>query len=347
MCSLSGDCPPTWSKRPSHLSQLVRSNDPIQPYLCRSTPLNQAIIADGLVLGRGIISHAIGASEAANTTETGRIAAGWCPRRGMVRRCSWPGRRRRAGGGVMATGNQVLPGAPVTGEHMAAGRPETAEHVTGLAQPLAVGQLDARQAPPSTRRLWSGAGGRWLVWTARVVLWAVVLLIGYRGVGGVVVGYPGLGGTAPPEAGSGNEVRGFPSALAQAYALEFGRAYLNFNPANAVQRARSLSAFLPPGTDPELGWNGAASSTLQSEQVADVHVLNSHRAVITLLARVNGNLVELGVPIYARHRALAVSGYPALLPAPGQVVPPALASVRQDRAAMRSLSRLLPGFFRS
>jgi hypothetical protein len=247
----------------------------------------------------------------------------------------------------MATGNQVLPGAPVTGEHMAAGRPETAEHATGLGQPLAAGQLDAGQAPPSTRRLWSGAGGRWLVWAARVVLWAVVLLIGYRGVVAIVMGYPGLGGTAPPEAGYGNEVRGFPSALAQAYALEFGRAYLNFNPANAVQRARSLSAFLPPGTDPGLGWNGAASSTLQSEQVADVHVQSSHRAVITLLARVNGNLVELGVPIYARHGALAVSGYPALLPAPGQVVPPALASVRQDRAAMRSLSRLLPGFFRA
>jgi hypothetical protein len=179
------------------------------------------------------------------------------------------------------------------------------------------------------------------------VLWALVLLIGYRGVAAIVMGYPGLGGGAAPAASPGGQARGFPSALAQAYALEFGRVYLNFSPANSAQRARSLSTFLAPGTDPELGWNGSASRTLQSEQVAGVHVVSSHRAVITLLARVNGNLVELGVPIYARHGALAVSGFPALLPAPGQVVPPGLASVRQDRAAMRSLSRLLPGFFRA
>ena len=247
----------------------------------------------------------------------------------------------------MATGNQVLPGAPVTGEHVEAGRPEAAEHARRLGQPFAAGQVGAEQAPPRARRLWPGAGGRWLVWTARVVLWAVVLLIGYRGVVAIVMGYPGLGGAAAPEPGPGNEVRGFPTALAQAYALEFGRIYLNFSPSAAAQRAHSLSTFLPPGTDPELGWNGAASRTLQSEQVARIDVASSHRAVVTLLARVNGNLVELGVPIYASHRSLAVSGYPALLPAPGQVVPPAPDSVRQDRAAMRSLSRSLPGFFRA
>jgi hypothetical protein len=181
----------------------------------------------------------------------------------------------------------------------------------------------------------------------RVVLWALALLIGYRGVAAIVMGYPGPGGGAAPAASPGSQARGFPSALAQAYALEFGRVYLSFSPATAAQRAQSLSAFVVPGTDPELGWNGTASVTLQSEQVTGIQVVSTHRAVITLLARVNGNLVELGVPIYASHGAIAVSGYPALLPAPAQVVPPALAPVRQDRAAMRSLSRLLPSFFRA
>jgi hypothetical protein len=181
----------------------------------------------------------------------------------------------------------------------------------------------------------------------RVVLWALALLIGYRGVAAIVMGYPGPGAGAAPAASPGSQARGFPSALAQAYALEFGQVYLSFSPATAVQRARSLSAFLAPGTDPELGWNGVASRTLQSEQVAGIHVVSSHRAVVTLLARVSGNLVELGVPIYANGRALAVSGYPALLPAPEQVVPPDRAAVRQDLAAMRSLWRSLPGFFRA
>ena len=268
----------------------------------------------------------------------------------------------------MATGNRVLPGAPVTGEHTATGRQMAAEHVRA-GQPLAAGPQDAGQpgaggyampagypasgqqvagqGAPKTRRAWSGAGGRWLVWMLRIVLWAVALLIGYRGVAAIVMGEPGPGAGATSAASPGSQGRGFPSALAQAYALEFGQVYLRFSPATAVQRARSLSAFLAPGIDPELGWNGAASRTLQSEQVAGINVVSSHRAVITLLARVSGNLVELGVPIYASHGALVVSGYPALLPAPLQAVPPAPASVRQDRAAMRSLSRVLPAFFRA
>jgi Conjugative transposon protein TcpC len=244
----------------------------------------------------------------------------------------------------MATGNQVLPGAPVTGEHAAAGRQMPAEHAIAAGQPFAAGQLRTGQGAPKTRRTWSGAGGRWLIWLLRAVLWAVALLIGYRGVTAIVMGEPGWGA---PAASPVRQTGGFPTALAQAYALEFGRIYLNFSPATAAQRARSLSAFLPPGTDPELGWNGAASRVLQSEQVAGVHVVGSHRAVITLLARVNGNLLELGVPIYASHGALAVAGYPALLPAPARAVPPVPAPVREDRSAMRSLSRSLPGFFRA
>jgi len=268
----------------------------------------------------------------------------------------------------MATGNRVLPGAPVTGEHTATGRQMAAEHVRA-GQPLAAGQQVAGQpgaggyampagypasgqqvaghGAPKTRRAWSGAGGRWLVWMLRIVLWAVALLIGYRGVAAIVMGEPGPGAGATGAASPGSQGRGFPTALAQAYALEFGQIYLRFSPATAVQRARSLSAFLAPGIDPELGWNGAASGILQSEQVAGINVVSSHRAIITLLARVSGNLVELGVPIYASHGALVVSGYPALLPAPLQAVPPAPAPVRQDRAAMRSLSRVLPAFFRA
>ncbi len=34
---------------------------------------------------------------------------------------------------------------------------------------------------------WRGAGGRWLVWTFRVVVWAVLLIIGYRGVMAIVL----------------------------------------------------------------------------------------------------------------------------------------------------------------
>src|SRR6266513_180245 len=35
---------------------------------------------------------------------------------------------------------------------------------------------------------WRGAGGRWLVWVFRVVVWLVLLLIGYRGVTAIMGG---------------------------------------------------------------------------------------------------------------------------------------------------------------
>ena len=259
----------------------------------------------------------------------------------------------------MATGNRVLPGAPATGEHAAAaqaqaaaGQSETAPHGrwAGPAEPAgnpapqdrAAGQAAARRS-----RLWAGAGGRWLIWALRVALWTVLLLIGYRGIAAIVMDYPGPGGSP---AGAASQSRQFPAALAQAFAYEFGQVYLSFSPATAMQRGASLSAFLPPGTNPQFGWNGGAvgaTRTVQSEQVAGIRVVNSHRAVVTLLAMVSGRMVELGVPVYARGRALVVSGYPALLPAPDQVAPPELAVGPGDRATKKSLHRMLPAFFRA
>jgi len=104
--------------------------------------------------------------------------------------------------------------------------------------------------------------GVWLVWMLRIVLWAVALLIGYRGVAAIVMGRtrpqaPGAtsGRLSPGQSGSRVSLgTGFRRTR-----LSSGRVYLRFSPATAVQRARSLSAFLAPGVDPELGWNGAAS----------------------------------------------------------------------------------------
>ncbi len=114
-----------------------------------------------------------------------------------------------------------------------------------------------------------------------------------------------------------------------------------------MQRSNSLALFLPPGTDPEFGWNGTGTQVLQSEQVAGVRVLSAHRAIVTLLARVSGQLIELGVPIYAADGGVVVSGHPALLAPPSQVVPPGPASAPTDSAARTSLARMLPDFFRA
>ena len=88
---------------------------------------------------------------------------------------------------------------------------------------------------------WRGAGGRWLVWTFRVVVWAVLLIIGYRGVMAIV-----LNETPPSHTQASHPPAGpvFPVQLASAYAMQFGQVYLNASPATATQRSNELAAFL-------------------------------------------------------------------------------------------------------
>jgi cytoskeletal protein RodZ len=192
---------------------------------------------------------------------------------------------------------------------------------------------------------WRGAGGRWLVWTFRVVVWAVLLIIGYRGVMAIVLNETPPSNTPPAPVAS---APAFPVQEASAYALQFGQVYLNASPATAGQRASELAPFLPAGTsDQQLGWNGGGSLALQSEQVAGVRVEDAQHAVVTLLARVNGNMMELGVPVYAAAGGMGISGEPAWLPAPKPVAAPAPPAVNTDSAAESQLMGQLPEFFRA
>jgi len=193
---------------------------------------------------------------------------------------------------------------------------------------------------------WRGAGGRWTVWAFRALIWAVLVIIGFRGVEAIASGTKqpasGNGGSSATSASSG-----FPTGLAEAFALQFGNVYLNFSPATAAQRASDLTPFIPVGSDPEFGWNGAGSQQLQSEQVASVSVQSAHRAIITLLARVNTGLIELAVPVYSAQGGLVISAEPALLPAPQRANPPSAPSPANDSAAVAALTGQLPGFFRA
>ncbi len=193
---------------------------------------------------------------------------------------------------------------------------------------------------------WRGSGGRWVVWVLRVVAWAVVLVIGYRGVLAIIHGSSSTsGGTAAPAAAPAST---FPATQAEAYALQFGGAYLNFSPATAANRASLLAAMLPAGADPQLGWNGVGTQTMQSEQVAAISVQGDHRAIVTLLAEINNSqMIELGVPVYTSGGRFVVTGEPALLPAPKTAVPPTAPSPSVDTTAVSALQSQLPAFFRA
>jgi len=190
-----------------------------------------------------------------------------------------------------------------------------------------------------------GAGGRWLLWPLRAVLWTALLVIAFRGITAIV-----FSSSAAPAGGTGPETGGeFPVSLAEAYATEFGRVYLGFSPQNPGQREQALAAFVPASVSaatPSLGWNGVGQLNLQSLQVAGITVQDSQHAVVTLLALVSGQLMELGVPVAATGSGLVVSAEPAWLPAPPQASPPP-APRGSDQVAQSQLMNELPAFFRA
>ena len=205
------------------------------------------------------------------------------------------------------------------------------------------GSLAAR---PGIGSGWRGAGGRWLLWPLRVVLWTALVVVAFRGITAIIFN----SSPAPARGtGAGNATGEFPVSLAEAYATEFGRVYLGFSPQSLAQREQALAAFVPPGisaANPSLGWNGTGQLNLQSVQVAAIKVHDRQHAVVTLLALLNGQLMELGVPVAATGSGLVVTGEPAWLPAPPRISPPA-APGGSDRVAQSQLMNELPAFFQA
>ena len=204
------------------------------------------------------------------------------------------------------------------------------------------GSLAARPLIGGSSR---GAGGRWLLWPLRAVLWTVLLVIAFRGITAIIFS------SSPAPAGGTRTATGeeFPVNLAEAYATEFGRVYLGFSPQSLAQREQALAAFVPArvaAANPSLGWNGIGQLNLQSVQVAGIKVQDRQHAVVTLLALLGGQLMELGVPVAATGSGLVVSGEPAWLPAPPQASPPA-APRGSDPVAQRQLMNELPAFFQA
>jgi Conjugative transposon protein TcpC len=199
---------------------------------------------------------------------------------------------------------------------------------------------------------WRGAGGRWAVWVLRALVWAVLIIIGVRGLIAIVLNQktpspPAASTSGKPGTAAAGAAGSFPSGLAEAYAMQFATVYLNFSQDTASKRAHELAAFLPNGADPQLGWNGAGSLKLQSDQVAGIDVRDAQHAVVTLLAQVNGQMMELGVPIYASGSGMVVNGQPAWLAAPERLSPPAQAAANPDPAAQTALQKQLPAFFQA
>ncbi len=213
--------------------------------------------------------------------------------------------------------------------------------------------ITAQSGTQAPKAPWGGGGGRWTVWPMRVVLWAVILIIGYRGVTAIFLNETPSSGNANSGVGATagqSSASAFPVTLGEAFALRFGQVYLTFSPSTAAARAQQLAAFIPASAranDPQFGWSGSGTSNLQSLSVAGADVTSAHSAVVTLLASRNGQLMELGVPLYAAGGGLVVSAEPALLPAPAVAALPNGPGASSDQGARSALKSQLPGFFQA
>jgi hypothetical protein len=231
-------------------------------------------------------------------------------------------------------------------------RRSTAER--GLRPAMPGGGFPAARAPDGPaalrsagRTTWRGAGGRWWVWIGRFVIWAVLVVVAVNGVRAIFlrVQATSAGAASAPAVSASSR---FPASLAEAFALQFGEVYLNFDQAQTAARARQLAAFIPAGSSQEFGWNGLGRMQLQAEQVAGITVQDAHNALVQLLVEVNGQLMELSVPVYAASGGMVIAGQPALLPPPPLINPPTQAATgNPDLTTENVFENFLPSFLQA
>lgn len=211
---------------------------------------------------------------------------------------------------------------------------------------------DDFDAPPPRRPRrggWSGGGGRWLVWTGRIILWALIVVIVVNGIRAPFERFTGQ--NTPAQNPAAQPESGFPRERGMAFAAQFAGVYLNFSPEDAVSRSGKLAAFVAEGMDQHLGWDGNGKLGAVAIQAYDIEVTDAHNAVVTVAFQTGSRRLHLSVPIYYsgddNGERFVVSGYPAILPAPAPAQLPQVAEPETDEAAAAELKPQLEGFFRN
>ena len=157
----------------------------------------------------------------------------------------------------------------------------------------------------------------------RAVLWLLVLVLLLRGLASVMQPRtPATVAAAPKPA-----VASWPDDQTRAFATDFARAYLTFNPKDPEPSATAIRAFVGPelasSIVPEYG-EDAPRRAVGSVSVARVARVDDTHALVTVAAAATGGTQYVTVPV-ARDAsgALVVSDLPSL------AAPPARASVAE------------------
>ncbi|MDF5754695.1 conjugal transfer protein [Spongiactinospora sp. TRM90649] len=195
------------------------------------------------------------------------------------------------------------------------------------------------------RGRWSGGGGRWLVWIGRAVLWAVIVVIVVNGVRAPFERF--TQGATPAGQGAEPSASGFPTDRASSFAIQFAAVYLNFDATRPQERAGKLAPFLPEGADAQFGWDGAGQMSAGAIQPYGVEVIDSQRAVVTLIFQSGNRRMRLSVPVYYSGDEFVVSARPGVLPAPAKPALPQSAEPDLDDATANELRPQLQLFFQA
>ncbi len=202
-------------------------------------------------------------------------------------------------------------------------------------------------APPPHRPRrggWSGGGGRWLVWTGRIILWALIVVIVVNGIRAPFERFTGQNAAAPNAAAQPGS--SFPADRGMAFAAQFAGVYLNFSPDDAVSRSGKLAAFMADGMDQQMGWDGNGKLGAVAIQPYDIQVSDDNNAIVTVAFQSGSRRLHLSVPLYYSDDRFVVSGWPAILPAPAPAELPQVAAPESDDVAAAELKPQLEGFFR-
>lgn len=234
----------------------------------------------------------------------------------------------------MARRSTVQHGPRIAGDPELSVRPDTAD-------------FDASPPRRPRRGGWSGGGGRWLVWTGRIILWALIVVIVVNGIRAPFERFTGQNTAAPNE--TVQPESDFPTERGMAFAAQFAGVYLNFSPEDAVSRSGKLAAFVADGMDQQLGWDGNGKLGAVAIQPYDIEVTDDANAVVTVAFQTGTRRLHLSVPLYysSDGSRFVVSGWPAILPAPGPADLPQVAEPESDDAAATELKPQLEGFFRN
>ncbi|SEG98928.1 Conjugative transposon protein TcpC [Nonomuraea solani] len=218
----------------------------------------------------------------------------------------------------------------------------------GLSATLDTADFDAPPPRRPRRGGWSGGGGRWLVWTGRIILWALIVVIVVNGIRAPFERFTAQDAVTPN--GAAQVHNGFPADRGMAFAAQFAGVYLNFSPEDAASRSRKLEAFLADGMDAQMGWDGYGKLAAVAIQPYDIEATDANNAVVSVAFQSGPRRMMLSVPVYYSGddagRRFVVAGRPAILPAPGPADLPQVAAPESDDAATAELKPQLEGFFK-